>query len=85
MQPLRNETRSGETLVSQSTADKPTPSVPLVPRPLHRRLPPLNALRSFEAAARHLSFARAAGDHRRPPDAQDPLAVLVEHLPEAVQ
>ena len=27
-----------------------------------RRLPPLNALRAFEAAARHLSFAEAAGD-----------------------
>ncbi len=28
--------------------------------PLRRRLPPLNALRAFEAAARHLSFTRAA-------------------------
>ncbi len=27
-----------------------------------RRLPPLNALRVFEAAARHLSFTRAAGE-----------------------
>lgn len=27
-----------------------------------RRLPPLNALRAFEAAARHLSFTRAAGE-----------------------
>ena len=26
----------------------------------HRRLPPLNSLRAFEAAARHLSFTRAA-------------------------
>jgi len=25
-----------------------------------RRLPPLNALRAFEAAARHMSFSRAA-------------------------
>ena len=25
-----------------------------------RRLPPLNALRAFEAAARHLSFTRPA-------------------------
>ena len=25
-----------------------------------RRLPPLNAIRAFEAAARHLSFTRAA-------------------------
>lgn len=29
---------------------------------LARRLPPLNALRSFEAAARHLSFTRAAAE-----------------------
>ena len=28
--------------------------------PIDRRLPPLNALRVFEAAARHLSFAKAA-------------------------
>lgn len=28
--------------------------------PHHRRLPPLNALRAFEAAARHLSFSAAA-------------------------
>ncbi|MBX6321814.1 MAG: transcriptional regulator GcvA [Rhodospirillaceae bacterium] len=27
-----------------------------------RRLPPLNALRTFEAAARHLSFTKAAGE-----------------------
>lgn len=27
-----------------------------------RRLPPLNALRAFEAAARHLSFSKAAGE-----------------------
>ena len=27
---------------------------------MHRRLPPLNALRAFEAAARHASFTRAA-------------------------
>ncbi|MBI1208791.1 MAG: transcriptional regulator GcvA [Azospirillum sp.] len=27
-----------------------------------RRLPPLNAIRAFEAAARHLSFTRAAGE-----------------------
>jgi LysR family transcriptional regulator, glycine cleavage system transcriptional activator len=29
---------------------------------MSRRLPPLNALRAFEAAARHLSFTRAAAD-----------------------
>ena len=27
-----------------------------------RRLPPLNALRAFEAAARHLNFSRAADE-----------------------
>lgn len=29
---------------------------------MSRRLPPLNALRAFEAAARHMSFTRAAGE-----------------------
>jgi len=29
---------------------------------MHRRLPPLNALRAFEAAARHASFTRAADE-----------------------
>jgi LysR family glycine cleavage system transcriptional activator len=29
---------------------------------MSRRLPPLNALRAFEAAARHLSFTRAAAE-----------------------
>ena len=29
---------------------------------MSHRLPPLNGLRSFEAAARHLSFARAADE-----------------------
>ena len=29
---------------------------------MHRRLPPLNALKSFEAAARHLSFTKAADE-----------------------
>ncbi len=29
---------------------------------MHRRLPPLNAMRVFEAAARHLSFTRAADE-----------------------
>lgn len=34
-----------------------------------RRLPPLNALRAFEAAARHLSFARAAEELNLTPSA----------------
>jgi LysR family glycine cleavage system transcriptional activator len=29
---------------------------------MSRRLPPLSALRAFEAAARHLSFTRAAAE-----------------------
>ncbi len=29
---------------------------------MHRRLPPLNALRAFESGARHLNFTRAADD-----------------------
>jgi LysR family glycine cleavage system transcriptional activator len=29
-------------------------------RNMPNRLPPLNALRAFEAAARHMSFARSA-------------------------
>ncbi len=29
---------------------------------MHRRLPPLNALRAFEAAARHESFTKAADE-----------------------
>src|SRR3954447_17792757 len=29
---------------------------------MSRNLPPLNALRAFEAAARHLSFTKAAGE-----------------------
>ena len=31
---------------------------------MHRRLPPLNALKAFEAAARHASFTRAADELR---------------------
>src|SRR5436189_173790 len=81
MQPLRNETRSAEALVSESTPDKPAASVPLVTRPVHRRLPPLNALRSFEAAARHLSFARAAGElHVTPAAISHQVKVLEDYL-----
>ena len=29
---------------------------------MNRRLPPLNSLKAFEAAARHLSFTRAADE-----------------------
>src|SRR5437588_6847133 len=41
-------------------------SLPIAPGPfgckMSHRLPPLNGLRSFEAAARHLSFTRAADE-----------------------
>ena len=30
--------------------------------PMNRRLPPLNSLKAFEVAARHLSFTRAADE-----------------------
>ncbi len=81
MQPLRNETRSAEALVSEATSDKPAPSTPLVTRPVNRRLPPLNALRSFEAAARHLSFARAAGElHVTPAAISHQVKVLEDYL-----
>jgi predicted transcriptional regulator len=36
---------------------------------MSHRLPPLNGLRSFEAAARHLSFTRAADELRVTPRA----------------
>src|SRR5687768_14679500 len=32
----------------------------LMPPPPHRRLPPLNWLRAFDSAARHMSFTEAA-------------------------
>jgi hypothetical protein len=38
-------------------------------RAMTYRLPPLNALRAFEAAARHLSFKAAAGELRVTPGA----------------
>src|SRR5262249_23258824 len=36
------------------------PTAPMADRPTRRRLPPLNALRAFEAVARSLSFTKAA-------------------------
>lgn len=46
-----------------------------------RRLPPLNALRSFEAAARHLSFVRAADELSVTPAAvSQQVKALEEHL-----
>ena len=81
MQPLRNETRPAETLMTKPTDSRPTPAVPLVTRPLQRRLPPLNALRSFEAAARHLSFAKAAGElHVTPAAISHQVKVLEDFL-----
>ncbi len=46
-----------------------------------RRLPPLNALRAFEAAARHLSFTRAAGElHVTQAAISHQIKALEEHL-----
>jgi LysR family transcriptional regulator, glycine cleavage system transcriptional activator len=46
-----------------------------------RRLPPLNSLRAFEAAARHLSFARAAEElHVTPAAISHQIKALEDHL-----
>jgi LysR family glycine cleavage system transcriptional activator len=46
-----------------------------------RRLPPLNALRSYEAAARHLSFTKAAGELRVTPAAvSHQVKMLEDHI-----
>lgn len=46
-----------------------------------RQLPPLNALRAFEAAARHLSFAKAANELAVTPTAlSHQMRTLEEHL-----
>lgn len=46
-----------------------------------RHLPPLTALRAFEAAARHLSFARAAEElHVTPAAISQQIKLLEEHL-----
>lgn len=48
---------------------------------MHRRLPPLNALRAFEAAARHLSFTRAAEElHVTQTAISHQIRALEEHL-----
>lgn len=46
-----------------------------------RKLPPLNALRAFEAAARHLSFTKAAGElHVTQAAVSHQVKTLEEHL-----
>lgn len=46
-----------------------------------RRLPPLRSLRAFEAAARHLSFARAADElHVTPAAISQQIKILEAHL-----
>jgi LysR family glycine cleavage system transcriptional activator len=46
-----------------------------------RRLPPLNSLRAFEAAARHLSFTRAAEElHVTPAAISHQIKALEDHL-----
>jgi len=48
---------------------------------LSRRLPPLNALRFFESAARHRSFARAAEElHVTPAAVSQQIKLLEDHL-----
>jgi LysR family glycine cleavage system transcriptional activator len=48
---------------------------------MSRRLPPLNALRAFEAAARHLSFQRAAKELNVTPGAiSQQIKLLEDHL-----
>src|SRR5258706_15790213 len=50
-------------------------------KPNHSRLPPLNALRAFESAARHLSFAMAAKElHVTPAAISHQVKGLEEHL-----
>jgi LysR family glycine cleavage system transcriptional activator len=61
VRPLRNvehsDVRSSPTLLARpSQAPAPVPAMPL------RKLPPLNALRSFEVAARCRSFTKAAAE-----------------------
>lgn len=47
---------------------------------MNRRLPPLNALRAFEAAARHLSFSRAAEElHVTPAAVSQQIRQLEDH------
>lgn len=48
---------------------------------MYRRLPPLNSLRAFEAAARHRSFARAAEElHVTPAAISQQIRILEDHL-----
>ncbi|MFO0995954.1 MAG: transcriptional regulator GcvA [Alphaproteobacteria bacterium] len=48
---------------------------------MNRRLPPLNALRAFEAAARHLSFTKAAAElHVTPAAIGQQVRVLEDHV-----
>ena len=45
------------------------------------RLPPLNALRAFVVAAKHLSFSRAANElHVTPAAISQPITLLDEHV-----
>ena len=47
---------------------------------MNRRLPPLNSLRTFEAAARHLSFKKAAGElHVTPAAVSHQIRTLEEY------
>jgi LysR family glycine cleavage system transcriptional activator len=57
---LRGEFRRDKRLSFRSGIRKTHLNMPLTPQP--RRLPPLNAIRAFEAAARHTSFKDAADE-----------------------
>src|SRR5580704_6032477 len=46
----------------QSIVFRPCPNFFMEEPPMRRSLPPLNALRSFDAAARHQNFTRAADE-----------------------
>jgi LysR family glycine cleavage system transcriptional activator len=59
---------------------KPSPSCP-DPAPMSYRLPPLNGLRAFEAAGRHLSFKAAAMELSVTPGA---VSQQVKHLEQAL-
>ncbi len=48
---------------------------------MRRRLPPLNALRAFEAAARHMSISQAAGElHVTPAAISHQIRLLEDHI-----
>lgn len=51
-----------QTIYFSDSLDQTGISIALYRKTMPRRLPPLTSVRAFEAAARHLSFVRAAGE-----------------------